>query len=133
MIVEMKAQIEAVQTHIEAQLDRLNPLVRKTVQYSSNNAILRERNENIVRRYLTSLLHKAVMIDKFVTSNVQHDIDSDPLAFARQYLPTLQNVPTSWLLVDPENGYTTSTTAEYTLNFYRARGYKVVPQYPART
>ncbi|SFB03681.1 Protein of unknown function [Citrobacter amalonaticus] len=35
--------------------------------------------------------------------------------------------PVAWLLTDPEFGHKVATHAEYTLNFYRAKGWKVTP------
>lgn len=53
------------------------------------------------------------------------------LAALKLALAGMEAEPVAWALIDPESGHSVSTKAEFTLNFYRDKGWNIAPLYAA--
>lgn len=53
------------------------------------------------------------------------------LALLEIALASLEADPVAWALIDPESGHSVATKAEFTLNFYRDKGWNIAPLYTA--
>lgn len=66
--------------------------------------------------------------------NYLNDVAAPPSVvkrLAEMALVGMEAEPVAWVLIDPESGHSVATKAEFTLNFYRDKGWNIAPLYAA--
>lgn len=84
--------------------------------------------------FTKSWLQKQITDLEATRDEIPFGLDEDgnnTLAALKMALAGMEAEPVAWVLIDPGSGHSVATKAEFTLNFYRDKGWNIAPLYAA--